>query len=239
MSLVQRLYELQRLDLELDSRRARLNQIDTLLGDNQTRQAAREQLVAARRALLEVQNQVKSDEAEIASLQEKIAKEEGKLYSGRIGNPKELQSLQEEVESLKRHRAAQEDVLLTHLLIQDERQSAFEQAQTHWNATEVAWKKEQADLMEERSRLEDQVSALQGERKRLAAAIDPVDLTEYEMLRRRSQAGPRPGHAISLIENGVCGICREVLPAAILSRARSGQALIPCPQCGRILYLAR
>jgi len=239
VSLVQRLYELQKLDLEIDSQRARLIQIDTLLGDDQTRRALREQLTTARRALLEVQNQVKSDEAEIASLQEKIAQEERKLYSGRIGNPKELRNLQEEVESLKRHRAAQEDVLLTHLLIQDERQSAFEQAQTHWNEMEAAWKKEQAALTEERSRLECQLNTLQGERKRLAAAIDPVDLTEYEMLRRRSQAGPRPGHAISLIENGVCSICREVLPAAILSRARSGQALIPCTQCGRILYLAR
>jgi predicted nucleic acid-binding Zn-ribbon protein len=51
-------------------------------------------------------------EDELAIVEEKIVEVDRQLYSGTVTSPRELQALQADVESLKRHRSSFEDDLL-------------------------------------------------------------------------------------------------------------------------------
>src|SRR5919202_4479930 len=56
----------------------------------------------ARRQLDDIAREQARIEGEMEVLEEKIAREEQRMYSGSVANPKELSSLQSEVEMLKR-----------------------------------------------------------------------------------------------------------------------------------------
>src|SRR5919106_5303141 len=59
-------------------------------------------------------------EAESGVLDQKLQREEGRLFSGGVSNPKELSSLQDEVEMLKRQRSVAEDRLLEVMVAHDQ-----------------------------------------------------------------------------------------------------------------------
>ncbi|HEU4488534.1 MAG TPA: hypothetical protein VFS38_04545, partial [Actinomycetota bacterium] len=58
-------------------------------------------------------------ESEISSLEQKLQREQERLYSGQVSNPRELAGLQAEVEMLIRRRGALEDELLEVMVARD------------------------------------------------------------------------------------------------------------------------
>ena len=101
MSVAGQLYELQEIDLEIAEQERRLAKVVGGLGKDDVVVAAREKVDAEREKLKELQHQQHSLEWEIDDLASKIKAGEDQLYSGKIKNPKELSSLQHEVELWK------------------------------------------------------------------------------------------------------------------------------------------
>jgi uncharacterized protein len=104
---------------EIDSAVDRLTARREALGSGEPLAAARTDADSAERALGELGLQldvINRDqlrfEHEIDSMSQKIAAEEKRLFDGSIANAKELESIQHEVENLKKRRSDREDELL-------------------------------------------------------------------------------------------------------------------------------
>ncbi len=220
------------LDLELDQARRRWREIEAALADSPALVHTRAELNKAEQALRQTTTELKSLELEAQSLNEKIAAEEDRLYSGRIRNPKEMLDIQQELEGLKRRRSALDDQMLA-MMEQAEQQradllrcrEALAQAEQHFAEDSQRLKAEQAKL---RAKVEADLA----QREALRRAIPAEDLAIYEALRKKKPNGV----AVALIRNGACGQCGAVPPFSAHSAANTGDKLAFCPNCGRILY---
>ena len=94
MTRISDLYELQETDLEIDNRRAALEEIEGRLGESEEAAAAAVAIEEQEGEAKEIQKRLRGAEREVDDLTEKIRPLEKKLYAGTLHNPKELASLQ-------------------------------------------------------------------------------------------------------------------------------------------------
>ena len=231
MSVAKQLYQLQEVDLELESNEQAVSQIANQLGKNQAVVRAQNELALERQRLEELQRQQHSAEWEIEDLVNKLTTAEEKLYSGRIKNPKELTSLQHEVDGLKARRNQLEDKALE---IMDQVELATATVATkssELKTLETEWHSRQQQLSTNLEQLKTTLSDLKQNRQLLSAKIDPQATELYHKLRKQK------GTAMAKVEQGICRGCRISLPTTELQQARSG-SLVQCSSCGRILFLA-
>ncbi len=233
MSRTQHLYGLQQVDLEIESASRRLKEIAASLVESNELKRARKMVVEAQARLAKRRARMKDLDLEVSSLSHKIETDEQRLYSGRVTNPKELASLQDEVASLRRWRDKKEDDLLEVMVAAEEGEAALADAQAILTQVSETWRAEQGDLAEEQARLQARLQELVEQRKSLVAAIGPEDMAIYERLRQR-----KAGRAVALVKDGICQGCRMNPPTSQVQHARSGTELVFCNNCGRILHVA-
>jgi len=230
MSVAKQLYQLQEVDLEVESNEQALAQIASQLGESQAVVKAQSKLKSEQQHLEELGRQQHSAEWEIEDLVNKLTPTEGKLYSGRIKDPKELTNLQHEVDGLRIRRNHLEDKALE---IMDRVELATASVATLSNelkTLEAEWHSQQQQLSTNMEQLKTTLSDLKHKRQLLSANIDPQAIELYQELKKQK------GRAVAKIEQGICRGCRISLPTTELQRARS-DSLVQCSSCGRILFL--
>jgi predicted nucleic acid-binding Zn-ribbon protein len=232
MSRTRPLYELQQVDLELESVSRRLQEIDATLGESTELKQARKMAAGAEAHLVKCRSEMQNLDLEVDGLNQKIETNEGRLYSGRVANPKELASLEEEAASLKRWREKKEEDLLEAMVSCEENEAALADAQAILAQVSEAWRAEQGDLADEQTDLQVRLEELEAGRESLVAAVGPDDVTIYERLRPRKGA-----RAVAAVKDGVCEGCRMNPPSSQVQHARSGSELEFCNNCGRILHV--
>ena len=109
MTNVNDLVRLQETDVALDSRRGSHADAEARLGETEELIELRGRIEVLRETLRQAHAAQKDVEVEADDLKAKIAPQETKLYSGTVKSPKELGSLQADVDQLKRHLSAVED----------------------------------------------------------------------------------------------------------------------------------
>jgi predicted nucleic acid-binding Zn-ribbon protein len=233
MSRTQHLYELQQVDLEIESASRRLKEIAASLVESNELKQARKMVVEAQARLAKRRARMKDLDLEVSSLSHKIETDDQRLYSGRVTNPKELASLQDEVASLQRWRDKKEDDLLEVMVAAEEGEAALADAQAILTQISETWRAEQGDLADEQAQLQARLRELNEQRESLVAAIGPEDMAIYERLRQR-----KAGRAVALVKDGICQGCRMNPPTSQVQHARSGTELVFCNNCGRILHVA-
>ena len=230
MGVVKQLYQLQEVDLEFESGEQALAQIVSQLGESQAVVKARTELKSKQQHLEELGQQQHSAEWEIEDLVNKLSTAEGKLYGGRIKDPKELTNLQHEVEGLRGRRSQLEDKALE-VMDQVELSTASVATLTNELKTlETEWHSQQQQLSTNMEQLKTTLSDLKNKRQLLSAEIDPETVEFYQALKKQK------GQAVAKVEQGLCRGCRILLPTTELQRAR-GDSLVQCSSCGRILFL--
>lgn len=227
------LYALQETDAALDQARASVEAAEERLADTSDIEQAREELTERETAWRTADVNQRSIELELESLREKIEPVEAKLYGGTVRNPKELADMQQDVEMLKRQRSGVEDRALEAMAVTEETAAALQEARASLQEIERTRAEENERLAGERERLLQEMAALEARREAQAGAVDRQTMRLYEALR-----ATRQGRAVVRIERGLCQGCRISLPSNVLSRARSGSALVQCTSCERILYAA-
>lgn len=90
-----------------------------------------------------------------------------------------------------------------------------------------------ADLAASEANLKKDLAELQANRGELASAVDDSTRSKYERLLKQK------GHVVVGIHHGVCGGCHMGLSRSIVVTCQAEQEIIPCPNCGRILYYTR
>jgi predicted nucleic acid-binding Zn-ribbon protein len=230
MTRVSALWRLQTIDLERDEKTARSGQIEQLLAGDPQLVAARSAHDAEQKRLGDLRATLTSRELEAQTLDAKIKVIESRLSSGRVTNPKELDSLEKDRQQHLRQRSDLDGQLL-------ELMDAIERAQKSVNETNAALRKtettragDEEKLTRERESLATRFAELDRLRDTARLAIDAAALTTYDRLR------PAKGsRALALLKNDACNACGVLIPSALLSRIDEAEDLVFCTSCGRIL----
>jgi len=231
MSRASSLHRLQTLDLQIDRRQARLKVIGEILGDSAAVSAARQTLSDAEANLRAARSASQRAEEEVASNRAKLEEAEKRLYGGSVHNPKELQDLQAEVESLTRFRATLEDRLLEAMLAAEAAEADQRSAETALSQAAGQTADRDTALAAERDQLSAEVERLTAEREAALANVTQGDLALYTQVRDN-----RGGLAVALVQDDTCGACGLTVAHSLRQEIRQGDNLVRCIQCGRILY---
>jgi predicted nucleic acid-binding Zn-ribbon protein len=224
------LHTLQTIELDLEAKARRLHEIQAALGETEALRAARAALEQAEAELRRWQSRQRELELEVRALEQRIASSEQELISGRVRNPKELEGMEANVQSLHHRRQTLEDELLEAMVSVDEHAIRHGEARAAYEQAEGLWRKAQAQLQAEQKGLQQELARLRAERENLIGQLDRGALAEYERLRHR-----RGGYAVSEVRRGACQVCGVTLPTSLAQAARQAEGLVYCGSCGRIL----
>ena len=230
MSIAQKLYQLQEIELEIESEEKALSQCLGRIGESGAVNRIKSGVQSAREQLAGLEQQQHSAEWQIEDIEAKLTAVKEKLYSGRVINPKELASLQQEERSLEvQHDRLEEKALET--MEQVEVATADLVAlNNELGELEDEWRNQQQELLAEIEKLKKSISELKEKRELALSGIDAGTIDYYNQLKKQK------GWAVAKIEQGTCRSCRISLSTAELQRARGNQ-LVECNSCRRILFL--
>ena len=232
MTPAKQLYSLQELDLALSRVNERKARAEEELGSDSGIEKVKTALQEENEQLLEVQSQHRLQHLEVGSQRERSTRLDEQLYGGTITNPRDLESLQPEA-SHARELLEQQDAQLLELTIRsDESQSKRDRLEQDLADGQAVWDNRQEELRSDIERLTEESDSVTGQRKDLAATLDPVSLQHYEQLRQS-----KGGLAVAKVERGLCQACRMSLPTQQQQKVRSGRQTVLCNSCGRILFL--
>ncbi|APE14407.1 zinc ribbon domain-containing protein [Mycolicibacterium pallens] len=222
---------------ELDAEQARLahraanlpeqQEYDTAHGEQR---ASADRLAALAIAIEDIDGQVKRLEAEIDGVRQREDRDRNLLDSGTV-NPKQLEELQHELDTLQRRQASLEDSLLE--VMERREQLAADQSEEQAKAEGL-----QANLTtagHNRDEALAEIERVRGERaarrEEIVAGLDPGLAQLYERQRAASGAG-----AARLLGRR-CGACRIELDRGELARisAAPEDEVVRCPECQAIL----
>lgn len=229
--VVRFLYELQQVETALEGLQRSLASLEARMKDSAPLDAARQKLEEARQQEMALRRRQRDLELTLGGLEEKVRELEGRMFSGRVTNPKELLAMQEEVRLLKERISQTEDTLLE-TMEQGEQatravqaaQEAYAQAEAQWNAQRREWEREYQGGLQERE-------TLLHRKQSLIQSVDGPSLALYTSLRQSKN-----GIAVARVERGICRACGVAVPQGLLPRVRGGKEMLRCPSCGRLLY---
>ncbi len=234
MSKVSDLYGLQEIDLEIDSRRAALAEAEERMGESEELLSTQAELEEQEQVVEELRKRLRTAEWQVDDLSSKIEPLEKKLYGGSVRNPKELAGIEEDVQSLQGRKRKLEDQALEAMSELEDAEGALNAAKEALDALDSSWRDEQAELLRQQETLRGELARLEERRQEQSRLIDSSTLGLYDSLRSAHQ-----GRAVAKVERGMCQGCRISLPMTLLQRARSsGDALVQCSSCERILYVS-
>lgn len=147
------LFRLQQIDSQIDRVKARLNVIQKTLDNDKKVKDALTQFEQADSNNHLAMRQVKNAEAEANDLKIKIEQTESNLYSGNVRSPKELQDLQLEASSLKKHLVTLEERELEAMLSAESAEAEKEKAEKELNNVQEQAGNENKTLLEEKNSL--------------------------------------------------------------------------------------
>ena len=229
MSQVDQLYRLQQIDDEIRHGKDRLSQVIRSQRETEELVSARRREEVATGELHKWRSQQTDLNLELKSLTDKAQRSEQRLYSGTIKNPKELEDLQHELESLSRRRETLEDELLEAMIMVEEAAEEEAAAQAALSEIQSSWDQDQADLKQEQSELIVRINNATLQRKKQLEVISAESLRAYEDAQRRAGST-----AVVLMKNGRCRGCLVTVPANQVKAVDEGQ-LVQCDSCSRIL----
>lgn len=205
---------------------ARLEEVNALVAELES------DLEIATKQLDEIAREQARIEGEIRLVEDKMAKEEKRLFSGAVANPRELSALQAEVEMLKRKRASGEDSVIDVMvqregaeetrdrLISERKEAASEAG--HLSAAVAA-------LM---SDVDEQLLVHAGARAAVARDLSNELVHLYEQVR-----DAKGGVGAAALVGGTCQGCHTQLPAMEVERLRAAAGVQRCDNCRRILVV--
>ena len=169
-------------------------------------------------------------ESDVDSLQRKVDAERARLYDGSVANPKELQSIEHEVQGILSRKSRIEDQLLERMEEREELEGRVPSAEAEATAA-----RERITLLESTTARElvdvgRQLEERVREREAAAADVDPELLDLYEDLRRQKQ-----GVGAAALVGGVCQGCHQQLSPVYLDRLKRNDGIWRCEHCRRIL----
>jgi predicted nucleic acid-binding Zn-ribbon protein len=225
------LHRLQQVDRQIDHARLQLDNIRQTLENDVELREANKQLETTEADHHRVLYELKNAAAEVTAQKIKIEQAESSLYGGKVQNPKELQDLQKDIASLKKHLATLEERELEAMIKAENAENDLQNTQTKLELIQARLGNEHKKLIADQSVLTVKLEQLAEEREATLAPIESSMLQIYENLRKQKH-----GVAIAEVSDNSCASCGATVTASLQQNARSQKQLAHCTSCGRILY---
>ncbi|MFN2545464.1 MAG: zinc ribbon domain-containing protein [Actinomycetota bacterium] len=230
---IDRLLELQELDLSIDRLRSRQEELESGEDVRTARlnmEKAENVLGELKLALDSLDREQRRLENEIDSLTRKADAEQKRMYDGSVVNPKELESIQHEVQNLGQRRGRLEDELLEQLERREDLESRIKQAEAEATEARDRLSEVSGESIHELEDISKGLMSRTAERAQLAPAFDEELLELYEDLRRQKR-----GVGAAALEDGVCQGCHQKLSSMEMARLKKTHGVKRCEYCRRIL----
>jgi predicted nucleic acid-binding Zn-ribbon protein len=225
------LHRLQQIDRQIDQAHSQLENIRQTLANDAELRGALNQHESAQSAHHNAHHEMKNAEAEVEAQKIKIEQAESSLYGGKVQNPKELQDLQKDIASLKKHLGTLEERQLEAMMKVESAESDLQKAKTNLELIQARLGNEHKKLLTDQAALTVKLEQFSEEREAALAPIDNGLLKIYDNLRQQKR-----GVAIAEVIDSACASCGATITAALQQAARSQKQLANCPSCGRILF---
>ena len=225
------LYRLQQIDTQIDQAESSIAEVDRIMAEDATMREAQSTADEASKALHQAQQALKQAEFAVHEQQMKIGQSEASLYSGRIHNPKELQDIQKEIASLKKHLAVLEDQQLELMMALEEAEARDTAARENQARVTAAFVENSAGWTGKKEQNLRSLERLQAERGAAKSLVSPQSLRVYDALRKKKN-----GIAVTLPKDGSCTVCGGEIRPSEVQAARAAPNFVYCESCGRIIY---
>lgn len=223
------LARLQEVDTRIAALAADIAAAESLVRRDPDLERARDAAAAAERERHSRDADAAAGEAEVNALQARITTLDRRLYGGSVHNPQDLLEMQRELEVLRGRRSDAEDRALAQLGVAEEAAAVERVGLENLRDAEARRATQVAPLEERLDRLRADLVEAQGDRERIAAAVEPRALELY----RRVAQHRTP--AVVGIAGDACGGCHLPLSNQERSAVRAGAAITQCSNCDRIL----
>ena len=227
---LQNLYELQRIDTEIDKIKTLRGELPLEVQDLEDEIAGLETRIENLKVELgELDKTASTRKMDIKKAEEAIKKYSEQLDN--VRNNREYDALSKEIEFQKLEIELQEKRIREAQKAKAEKAALMEESKKRYadKVSDLEAKKgELNDIINETHKDEE---SLQSKSEELAATIDERLLTAY----RRIRANARNGLAVVTVDRDACGGCFNKIPPQRQLDIRSRKKIIVCEYCGRIL----
>ena len=231
MEGVKELIELQRLDTELHSKKRRLAEIEALMNETQELRQARAVLERTHTQFRKLETDQKSVEWDVDQTRDRIVQVEQRLMGNQVTNPRELETLQREIENLRKRQNELEDTALDAMEKVERARPIVQARESAVGKLEGDWSAAQSAMGTELQEIGAALPSLEDARAQAEAAVPAALRQTYERIAKK-----RGGIGLARLQALTCTECRVEVPRAHAGRVRGGQELVPCNSCGRLLY---
>lgn len=227
---LQNLYELQRIDTEIDKIKTLRGELPLEVQDLEDEIAGLETRIENLKVELgELDKTASTRKMDIKKAEEAIKKYSEQLDN--VRNNREYDALSKEIEFQKLEIELQEKRIREAQKAKAEKEALMEESKKRYadKVSDLEAKKgELNDIINETHKDEE---SLQTKSEELAATIDERLLTAY----RRIRSNARNGLAVVTVDRDACGGCFNKIPPQRQLDIRSRKKIIVCEYCGRIL----
>jgi uncharacterized protein len=229
---IQRLVELQALDLRMGELRRQLAGLPAQLAalDKQVTDA-RHQITANKEALIASLKDRKKYEMDVDAWKEKARKYRDQSYE--VKTNEAYKALQHEIQHAETQVAQSEDRLLERMVAGEEFERQVKAAERALAAMEATALAGRQSIQAEQAAWQTELDVKQTERGEVVLHI-PADLLEtYEQVSHR-----RHGIGIAEVRDEACALCGLRIPPYVFQQLRraDGLEILQCESCNRILY---
>ena len=225
------LLSLANLDLEISRSKSAIKNLSSGAQFSELREAQRglaAKLIDARNALDTVELELKRSEADLALVEQRIAKDQARLNS--TNNSKDAQGIQSELESLARRKSDLEDIEIAILDQQEAAKAVFATVSVDKAAVDDELAKGEAANEAEIMKLRSGLDLMTNDRAQQVARIAPELIELYDKKAAR-------GVPVARLIGRECGACRISLGATAFNELESlaRDDIATCPECQAIL----
>jgi predicted nucleic acid-binding Zn-ribbon protein len=230
---LRRLLDLQALDLAIDRLRSRLAELESQEDLRQARARVAEtdaRLAELQLSIDAVAREQRRLESDVDSVEQKIEAERKREFDGSVANPKELQSIEHEVQNLRARKSRMEDDVIEKMEQRELLEAQLPPVQAEATEARQRLAEIERTSAKELVEVERDLADRSAERAALAGHFDEELLELYEDLRRQKK-----GVAVVELEDGVCGGCHQKLSPMYLDQLKRTEGIRRCEYCRRIL----
>lgn len=171
-------------------------------------------------------------DADVEQVKARLARDRQRLDAGVVTDPKQIQAIQHEIETLHRRISDLEDAELEVMERHEQAQSRLDGLAAELDQVEADTTEQSRARDEATAKIAEQRASADAERDRLAAELPSDLLALYDRLR-----GQLDGVGVGALRQRRCGGCQLEVGAADLARiaAAPPDEVLRCEECNRIL----
>jgi len=164
-------------------------------------------------------------------IEAKLKKIDADLYGGKVVNPREVEDLQHQIETLKKQRAKNDERILELWELAPPANKAADEAKTHIEAKRQELVEHQRKMLELKKTLEAEFKELNAKRPAAVQGVSAGLLARYDAIRQK-----HGGIGMTTVDRkGNCTMCGTLLPKKTVEAALEDK-VVTCDECHRIVY---